>query len=89
MDVAIPGEDGLSPQNLISVFQYGDLIHWGDKKAEIIGPDKDPFAHAWQRMAFLEAMLGLSHLYMGFSLVIGAALGEAPQGAIIPGNPAA
>ena len=85
---AIPGEQGLSPQNLISVFQYGDLIHWGDKRSQIIGPDRDPFAHAWQRLAFLDAVLGLSHLYMGFSLIVRAALGEASSGTNLPGPPA-
>jgi hypothetical protein len=72
----IPGEAGLSPEQLISAYNYGDLIHWGDQAGVIQAAAGDPFHQALQRMAFLDAVAGLAHLYLGFSLVIRAALGD-------------
>jgi hypothetical protein len=72
---SIPGADGLSPQALISGYQYGDLIHWGHGRSVVEAVADDPFMQAWQRMAFLEAVTGLAHLYIGFSLVVRSALG--------------
>jgi hypothetical protein len=68
----IPGETGPSPTRLISAYQYGDLIHWGDH-AEFLAIARDPFEQAYQRMAFLEAVVGLTHVYLGFSVLVKAA----------------
>lgn len=76
MPPGIPGEDGMSPEQLISAYQYGDLIHWGDKREIVDVVSTDPFWEGWQRMLFLDAVAGLAHLYLGFSLVIRAALGS-------------
>jgi hypothetical protein len=73
----IPGEGGLSPQALITGYQYGDLIHWGYGRDVVEAVANNPFRQAWQRMAFLEAVTGLSHVYLGFSLVLVKALSEA------------
>jgi len=72
----IPGQGALSPEQLISAYQYGDLIHWGDQRSVISAASNDPFDHAWQRLAFLEAITGPIHIYLGFSLVVRAALGR-------------
>ena len=64
----------MSPETLISTFQYGDLIHWTDKRSVIEAADSDPFQRALLRMDFLEAATGLTHVYLGFSLVVRAAL---------------
>jgi hypothetical protein len=70
----IPGEGGMSPQMLISAYQYGDLIHWGPQRDKLEAVKRDRFEDALQRMNFLDAAAGLSHLYMGFSLVVRGAL---------------
>ncbi|HEX4838340.1 MAG TPA: hypothetical protein VFV03_07455 [Solirubrobacteraceae bacterium] len=75
MPAGIPGEGGMSPQTLISAYQYGDLIHWGHHRDKLEAVADDPFQDAHQRMQFLDAAAGLSHLYMGFSLLVRAALG--------------
>jgi hypothetical protein len=66
----IPGEGQMSPTNLISAYQYGDLIHWGEQRSALDVVRGDPFQEAHQRMSFLEAVAGLVHLYIGFSLVV-------------------
>ena len=71
----IPGEGTMSPETIISTYQYGDLIHWDDSKV-LHEAATDPFEHAMQRMAFLEAATGLTHVYLGFSLVVQAALAQ-------------
>jgi hypothetical protein len=70
----IPGEGATSPETIISTYQYGDLIHWGDDGKVIVAVAANPFEHAMQRIAFLDAATGLTHLYLGFSLVVRAAL---------------
>jgi hypothetical protein len=72
----IPGRGGLSPQQLISGYQYGDLIHWGHGREIVDAVANDPFERAWQYMAFLEAVTGLAHLYIGFSLLVTQAMGS-------------
>jgi hypothetical protein len=74
MPAGIPGEGGMSPQTLISAYQYGDLIHWGPQRDKLEAVKNDPFEDAMQRMSFLDAAAGLSHVYMGFSLVVRSAL---------------
>jgi hypothetical protein len=69
----IPGEGKMSPTTLITAYQYGDLIHWGNQRTVLAAVADDPFEQASQRMAFLEAVAGLAHVYMGFSLVVKSA----------------
>jgi hypothetical protein len=71
---AIPGADGRSSQELITGYQYGDLIHWGHGREVVEAVANDPFESAWQRMAFLEAVTGLGHAYIGFSLLVAQSL---------------
>jgi hypothetical protein len=71
----IPGEGKESPASLISMYQYGDLIHWSGN-GSILESSTDPFEYALQRMAFLEAAAGLTHIYLGFALLVRAALGD-------------
>lgn len=79
MPSGIPGEGQMSPTNLISAYQYGDLIHWGDQRSTLAVVRGDPFQEAHQRMSFLEAVAGLAHVYIGFSLVVRSALAM-PEG---------
>lgn len=71
----IPGEDDESPEVIIKRYNYGDYIHWGESAGQLKIWSADPFDSAWQRMRFLEAVGGLAHLYMGFSLLVTAAMG--------------
>jgi len=70
----IPGEGKMSPNMLITAYQYGDLIHWGNQRTMLAAVADDPFEQASQRMAFLEAVAGLAHIYIGFSLLVRSAL---------------
>lgn len=82
----LPGQAGMSPEQLISAYNYGDLIHWGDKLSVLITVAGDPFESAWQKMAFLEAATGFTHLYLGFSLLVASSAGDAAR-ASGPGGP--
>ncbi len=73
---AVPGEGQMSPTTLISAYQYGDLIHWGDKRSTLAAIRGDPFQEAYQRMSFLDAVAGLAHVYIGFSLLVRSAIPE-------------
>jgi hypothetical protein len=68
----VPFED-LRPTEVISRYLYGDLIHWGDKRDSLAALGADPVMAALDRMHFLEAMCGLSHFYLGFSVLLRSA----------------
>jgi hypothetical protein len=63
------------PQELVSLYQYGDLLHWGRQRADLSALTATRFDEAWQRHRFHEAVAGLAHLYIGFSGVVRAVLG--------------
>jgi hypothetical protein len=69
----LPGENE-SPQTLISVFSYGEDIHWGSQREALAAFDSDPFTGAWQRMNFFDSVAGLAHVFLGFSLLVESAL---------------
>lgn len=74
MPDGIPGEGKMPPKTLITAYQYGELIHWSFQRDKIAAAATDPFEQAMLRMDFLNAAAGFAHLYMGFSLLIRAAL---------------
>lgn len=72
----VPGESDKSAEYFISVYNYGEYIHWGDRRKELAAFGGDPAIEALNKMKFLEAVGGLSHLYLGFSMLARSALGE-------------
>lgn len=68
-----------NPAYLISLYNYGDLIHFGRKretlKKVISG---GPVEENWTKMEFLISVAAICHLYVGFGVLIEAALGEVP-----------
>lgn len=73
-----PPGDGQSPNMLISLFNYGEDIHWGRRREAVSTLNADAFHAAWTRMQFFEGVTGLAHVYLGFSLLVRQALGLAP-----------
>jgi hypothetical protein len=67
-----PGEE-LSPEQLISLYNYGEDIHWGRQRDDLSALGVDTFAAAWQRMNFFEGTAALAHLYLGFAQLVRAA----------------
>ena len=66
------------PEMLISIYNYGDDIHWGEKRQQVAAWDASPFDSAWTRMACFEAMAGLARIYLGFAQLVDAALAKQP-----------
>lgn len=64
------------PTYYLSLFNYGDLIHWGSKRDVHAKSQDDDHTRAHDRMAFLEAASGLSLLYLGFSELIRTSIGH-------------
>jgi hypothetical protein len=65
----------VNPAELINFFNYGELIHYGKHSEEYDKLAEDPELEAIQHNDFKQAMLGLIHLYFGFSEVIRSAIG--------------
>ncbi|HZO97028.1 MAG TPA: hypothetical protein VFB42_06615 [Gaiellaceae bacterium] len=63
------------PTFYLSTYNYGELIHWDSGRDTLAAWEEDPFHHAHQRMAFLEAATGLAYVYIGFSEVVRTAIG--------------
>lgn len=70
----IVGEQ-VRPAELLSLFQYGELIHWDKKRDAMSALMADDFDHKMQTHNFLEVVVQLSHLYLGYSLLVRRALG--------------
>lgn len=63
--------DPETPAQTISTYFYGDHIHSDDKHGHAsVVSGRDPFDDAWYRMAFLEAAAGLSHLFIGYAVLV-------------------
>jgi hypothetical protein len=68
-----PGDEEQSPQSpeqLISIFNYGDDLHWGDRRQEAAAWKKDAFIGSHQRMRFFTTVASLAHLYIGFREIV-------------------
>lgn len=64
--------DGDAPEVLLRRFNYGDLIHWGETRGAVDVSD-DVLIVAGQRRRYLDAALGLAHVYIGFGELARAA----------------
>ncbi|WP_328435334.1 hypothetical protein [Nocardia puris] len=65
----------VNPTDIINLFNYGELIHFGRRSKEYEALAEDPQREGIEHHNFMVAMLGLVHLYFGFAKLILAALG--------------
>lgn len=65
----------INPDELIRTFNYGDSLHFGDAKEQLDNLLIDPFHAAYYKYSALLSILGLSHLYFGFAVLLTRALG--------------
>lgn len=71
----IPFED-LRPTEIISRYFNGELLHWESRGHELESMRRrDPLMADLDQLHFLEAMAGLCHYYMGFSIIAARAIG--------------
>jgi hypothetical protein len=63
-----------SPRELLQTLWYGDQMHWGKHRHALSSIQADPFAEAMWEMAARQASSDLAHLYLGFALLLEAAL---------------
>jgi hypothetical protein len=64
------------PEDLFQMFNYGDTIHWGEHREKLVNLLADPSHEAYYRYALIVAILGLSHLYFGWSVLVKAVVGD-------------
>lgn len=65
----------VDPTKLFNLFNYGELIHFGKHSEDYDRMAAEPDMESIQHNNFMIAMLGLVHLYFGFSEVIRSAIG--------------
>jgi hypothetical protein len=61
------------PAELLRTVNYGDLIHWGDRRGYVIAETEDEVESIMQRMEYFEAAAGLAHLLVGYGVLVRAA----------------
>ncbi|WP_157120591.1 hypothetical protein [Nocardia fusca] len=66
----------IKPDELIRTFNYGDSLHFGDGRAQLDDLLADPFHEAYYKYGALISIVGLSHLYFGFAVLLASALGD-------------
>lgn len=62
-----------SPMQLISLFNYGEYIHWGKRRDDHRSAFENPVLGALLEFQYHESLVGLSHFYLGFAKVLEAA----------------
>jgi hypothetical protein len=72
----IPGDGPPYPQQIIKMYNYGDLIHWGNDSAAYGALGQTEFDTSSNHLRFLDAVVGPAHLFLGFATVIEAILTE-------------
>ncbi|MGH3633295.1 MAG: hypothetical protein ACRDTS_04180 [Mycobacterium sp.] len=65
----------VNPTQLFNLFNYGELIHFGKHSEDYDKMAEEPDVEAIEHNNFMIAMLGLVHLYFGFSEIIRSAIG--------------
>jgi hypothetical protein len=70
-------EEEHSPTTLLSLYDYGDLLHWDRGREVLAGWDRDEFRAGERRFAFLAAACALAHLHIGFAVLVATATGRA------------
>jgi hypothetical protein len=58
-----------APNFLLSAFQYGDLIHWDEKRSVLETWEQDEYTAGHRRQAFLAAAVAITHVYIGFAVL--------------------
>jgi hypothetical protein len=71
----VPHVQRREPTKLFNLFNYGELIHFGKHSKDYDKMAEEPDMEAIEHNNFMIAMLGLVHLYFGFSEVIRSAIG--------------
>ncbi|MEU4345418.1 hypothetical protein AB0H00_29905 [Nocardia sp. NPDC023852] len=67
----------INPDELIRTFNYGDSLHFGDGRGQLDNLLADPFHEAYYKYSALLSIVGLSHFYFGFAVLLDNALGGA------------
>ncbi|GAA4657990.1 hypothetical protein [Arthrobacter cryoconiti] len=74
-EVPLP-ENTHTPSELISMFQYGEYIHWGNKREEHAAILQYPVYAKLRELKFHDIQIGLSHFYFGFAKLAEAAVSD-------------
>lgn len=69
-------ENSHTPSEIISMFQYGEYIHWGEKREEHAAILREPVFAKLLEFKFHDVQIGLSHFYLGFSKLAEAAISQ-------------
>jgi hypothetical protein len=71
---SVPDIPRLKPEQLFSLYDYGDLIHWDSKAEDHSDLQSDPGGAVMAQMEWLDATGGLVALYMIYAEMIRTAL---------------
>lgn len=71
-----PPDNSHTPSELISLFQYGEYIHWGNKREEHAAIVRFPVFAKLLEFKFHDVQIGLSHFYLGFSKLAESAMSQ-------------
>ena len=69
----------LNPEQLIALFAYGDLIHWGAARNDLVAFSAGALGAA-RELNFLRVAVSLAHFYAGFATLASSALSDVVVG---------
>lgn len=72
-----------TPDELLLAYQYGDLLHWGEKHRDAVPADRESLEGAARQLDYLTAAVGLTHALIGFGELARAATAS-PEAVYLP-----
>lgn len=69
---------GVNPEHVIDAHNYGDNLHWGDKREQLAELQNDELSESFHKQCCLGSMIQLSHFYFGFAVLAASAIADAP-----------
>nr|WP_254593738.1 hypothetical protein [Rhodococcus qingshengii] len=66
---------GIVPDEIIQTYNYGDSLHWGERREQLASLTDDIYNVNFNKHACVVSMIQLSHFYFGFAELVNSALG--------------
>ncbi len=68
---------GIEPDKIITTYNYGETLHWGNYREALKGLEDDPNNEKFHKICCIHSIAQLSHLYFGFAELCASACGYA------------
>lgn len=76
----------LGALDLIATYNPGGTIHFGTQRPALVDLTKDPTHAAYYTYACMLAIIGLTHTYFGFAVLLDSAMSRDAKAYVVDGD---